>query len=365
MACTLMTSREGVLPLPGTHGCPAWVWPDSNSSGYYLSNPTGNGLAQVWDRAGVALSPATRIGLIGAARAGVDSGDRSPAELLTLVARAVQDPDPSVQEAAVEAAWIPSNLLTKTLEAPYSRFLQKTFGPLAQKVGFAAKPGEDAEIKILRPALMELLGLRGQATSVIQDARKLARAYLEDPASVDANIAPTALLLAAHSGDAKLQDAFIDRAAHAQNRKQMQLLLAGLGEFDAPELVQRSLNLVLDPRFDPRESLAVLEGDTSSLSRGQRDGSLHSREQVYEFVKKNYDALARVLPPESVRSLGFPAALFCEAGLRKDAGAFFTERMKTVVGGPRALSHVLEAIDICIAQKAALTPKLSVFLSRY
>jgi alanyl aminopeptidase len=56
---------------------------------------------------------------------------------------------------------------------------------------------------------------------------------------------------------------------------------------------------------------------------------------------------------------------FCDAGSRVQLKAFFEPRVDKFVGARHSLDQVLEAIDLCIASKAAQAPGVAAFMAKY
>jgi hypothetical protein len=118
------------------------------------------------------------------------------------------------------------------------------------------------------------------------------------------------------------------------------------------------LSILLTDEFDLREIYpAFLFGPQAYPA---------TRRLPFEFVEQNIDALVNRLP----REVGddFAALLpesgesFCDASDRAQLSAFFRPRIDGYTGGPRLLEQTLERIDLCIARREALAPRLEAFL---
>src|SRR5262249_17463819 len=78
------------------------------------------------------------------------------------------------------------------------------------------------------------------------EAGRRARAWLDAPATGNADLARIALPLAAKRGDAALFDRLKGVVAHPPTPEIRILALVGLTGFDDPALIERTLGLVLD-----------------------------------------------------------------------------------------------------------------------
>ncbi len=132
-----------------------------------------------------------------------------------------------------------------------------------------------------------------------------------------------------------------------------QQLVDALSGFTDPALVRENLKLLLDPSEDVRELGMLLFGASN----------VRTRDVAFAFVKENYDALAARMPEEYRSGLAWVGASYCDPVHRQELAAFFTERSAKVPGGPRMLAQVLEAVDLCIAFKAAQGPGIESFLA--
>jgi alanyl aminopeptidase len=122
-----------------------------------------------------------------------------------------------------------------------------------------------------------------------------------------------------------------------------------------PALVRTQLELLLDPKVDPREAGLLLYLASSDV---------RTRDVAYGFVKEHYDTLAQRMPEEARAGLVWVGHTFCDAEHRADVAAFFTERNAKASGGPRMLAQVLESVDLCMAMKAAQGASIEAFLAQ-
>jgi alanyl aminopeptidase len=96
--------------------------------------------------------------------------------------------------------------------------------------------------------------------------------------------------------------------------------------------------------FDAAELLeAALEDD-------------NNRRAAFDFLRKNYDAIAAKLPQNALASpivwLMEPLGDLCTREERTLFVDFFKDRAPALFGAPRAYQEALERIDICVAAHA-------------
>jgi len=114
---------------------------------------------------------------------------------------------------------------------------------------------------VRRAAVVHALGELGRDTSVLAEAAKLVEREMQDPASVDANLAATLIALGALKGDAKVLDSyvqtFLKRKAERASPDLQARYLGSLSAFEDKATNQRVLAMCLDETV-PQEQLRVV-----------------------------------------------------------------------------------------------------------
>ena len=347
--CTLLAARQAEMELKGASGCPAWIAPNADGTGYYRSELE----AELYPDA---MSLPERVARIGDVNALVAAGKAEVGEALALVERHAGDESRHIVAAISTIAAGIADTVPDELRPNYARFIQKTFGARARELGFAPAPDDDDDTRLLRASLLELVTGEGEDAALAAEGRRLALAWLADRNAVDPDLAGVALEAAARFGDGELFERYLEAASSAKDRRDRQRLLGALSSFTNPELVGRALALVLGDRFDVRESSVLLYGSLTE----QRN-----RRQVYEFVKTHLDAILTKMPERSQRGLMRVATSQCDAALVPEIETLFKARMEQIEGGPRDYAQGLELIELCVARRAAQRPGVVRFLARY
>jgi len=249
-----------------------------------------------------------------------------------------------------------AHLVPEASRPNYARFIQRCFGARARALGFTARAGEDENTRLLRQTLVPLVAVEGGDLELRAQAREGVLLWLRDRKALDADVAPFALILAAHYGDRALFDQLLAAAKASPDQQEQGWLLDALGSFFAPELQRAGLAAMLTEGFDPRMGQALL---WAGLQRPA------TQPLVYAFVKENFEVLMARLPPEYGRYLAEVAGPFCDEASRKEAEAFLGPRVAAFPGGPRILAQILEGILLCENQKAAQSPSVAGFLGKF
>jgi alanyl aminopeptidase len=355
-ACGLFEKPSGSLPAPAG-ACRSWLFANDGELGYYRTIYRGDLLPKLLEVADTQLSLAERVGLIRDVGALGEAGAIPMAQALALVPRFGADPDRQIVGATLSpAADIREHLVPEDLRPHYARFLSKVYGARARALGFAEKPGETEETRLLRPLLVPFVGREGDEPQLRAEAKRLALAWLDDRKAVSAELAGHVLAVAAHFGDAELFDRFVAAARAAKGRRDRIRLLSALGDFPDPALVRRALALYLSNEFDPREA------DRAVYTAAE---ATNSPDVVWGFFKEHYDAMLAKVPREIVGNAPSVGGGFCDPAHRKDLADFFQDRVGKLPGGPRTLAQTLETIDLCIALRDTQEGGVREFLSGY
>jgi alanyl aminopeptidase len=259
--------------------------------------------------------------------------------------------DAALQFAAVRIDFLPANLRPK-----YTAYVRDNFGARARSLGWIPKPGESEDDRLLRPSLVAFVARDGEDPELIAGANELAEKWLATRQALPAEMFGTIFNVAARNGDAALYEKILVAAKTEKDEFFLENLIAALGSFRKPALVQRNMSLLLDGTFDMRLSSSLLFGP---LSAPELAGI------PLDFVKSHYDAIVAKLPSAA----GFDYAAFlpetashgCSAEAARDAQDFFGPRMAKLNGGPRTLAQSLESIRLCAARKKVQQPDLVQF----
>ena len=344
------------VPLPVAPGDLDYLLVNDGLKGYYRSLYPGALLTRLLkdDRT---LTVAERIGVTADLDGAAKAGEASKAEALALVPRLAADRDAHVVAAAAELTRsVGAHLVAEASRPGYARFIQQCFGVRARSLGFIAKAGEDESTRLLRQTLVPLVALDGGDLELRAQAREGVLLWLRDRKALDADVAPFALVLAAHYGDRALFDQLLAAAKASPDQTEQEHLLTALGSFFDPELQRAGLATLLTQAFDPRMG-------TSIFWAGLEEP--RTQPLVLAFVERNFDALMARLPKEYGIYLPLVAAPSCDEASRREAEAFFRPRVTAFPGGPRMLAQALEGIQLCQAQKTAQSPSVAAFLAKY
>jgi cytosol alanyl aminopeptidase len=360
--CSVLADAKADMELAEARTCPAWLLPNDGEAGYYQVAYEDSLLKLVLANGGAHLSVAERVGVLGDVDLLVGAGETPAGVALALVPEFSKDPAPQVVQAAANiAALLKTESVPGDLREKGARFIRQQFGERAVALGWLAKPGDSDDTRLLRQKLVPFVATVGEQKDLIQEAEKLAHAWLKKQQNITPEMLGPLLDVAAEYGDRDLFKLLRTAAIQARDHSLREELLQALGSFRNSELAAASLDLLLSKDFDLRESFYPLLFGPLAYAE--------TRDVPFAFVKQHLDALLKRMPREVGEDyaavLPSVGGTFCDAKSRDELDSFFRDRVKDYTGGPRALAQTLEGIDLCISARQALAPELTAFLNKY
>jgi len=219
----------------------------------------------------------------------------------------------------------------------YVRAVMRGYAPLT----WEAPAGETAEQRIMRATVLGVLGVEGQDPEVVAGARRVAEQYMANPSSVDAVIADRALPIVAINGDEAFFNQVLDHIKTAPT----------------PEIRRRYRDLVTlfrDPKLIARAVDYIYSDEVRSQDLPGMAGGLFfnpaAKQIAWNAAKAHWDVLTQKIPT-AIGAITGSTATFCDAASKADVQSFFATHPPGA--GERGLKRAMEAIDTCIAFKAA------------
>lgn len=350
--CQLLRERQQVVSLVG---CSAWVFTNTNSVGYYRTQYDADNRKKLTDVAVSGLTSAERMSLIDSEIALVTAGKEKIGSLLDLISAVNADPQGEVVESYNGTLrFLDSYLITAANRENYHSWLRTVFRPMLAKVGWAPVPGESAETRSLRADLVMLLGRLGQDPETIKESTRLAWQYLQDPNSVDPNLAVSVLAVAANAGDKALLNEYLQAMQHMTAPEQYSNVTQSIAAFQGPELVERVLQEAISPDMHNQEALQLIVAEF---------GNPRNQDYAWPWIKSHWGDVEKKITSLSGNGIVFSTGSFCDAANRDDVQRFFSEHR--VPSSERALKLSAERINSCISYRERQQENLAVWLGQH
>src|SRR5713226_5582160 len=350
--CELLTKREATFTLPG---CSKWVLANARATGYYRIGYEPDAVRALANDAESKLSPAERIAMQTDIWASVRVGREPVGDYLAFAQGLQADRNRAVLEDALgRLNYIGQYLVNDSDRDNYRAWLRQFLNPIMKDVGWEPKPGESDEQKTLRTRLLNSLGYDARDPEALAQARKIADKALEDPSSVDHELAGGAFGLAALNGDQAFYDRIKSALKNPKSPEEYYAYLFTLPQFSDPKLLRQTLEFAISPDVRSQDALGVI---TSVL------GNPAGEKLAWDFIQTNWDAVQKSGGPFASAQVVGATSTFCDVHMRDQVAEFFAAHK--VEAAERTYRQSIERIDNCVDLKSQQEPQLASWLGQH
>jgi aminopeptidase N len=350
--CELLTRKEETFTLPG---CSTWVLANGGATGYYRAGYQADAVRALANDAESKLTPGERIALQTDLWASVRVGREPVGDYLALVQGLGSDRNRAVMDDVLfRLDFIGRYLVTENDREAFRSWMRGYLSPILKDVGWEAKPGESDEQRTMRSRLFNSLGYDARDPEVLAQARKVADKVLDDPASVDRQIAGGAMALAALNGGEDFYDRLMTALKSPKSPEEYYMYLFTLPQFSDPKLLQRTLDYSISPDVRSQDALGVL---TSVM------GNPEGQKLAWDFVLTHWDAVQKVGGPFASAQVVGSTSSFCDAHMRDQVVEFYSAHK--VEAAERAYRQSIERINNCVDLKSQQEPQLASWLGQH
>lgn len=350
--CTLLSEPRSEVVLPDLQtrktSCADWMIPNAGAYGYYrfgLSTSAWTALRTVgWPL----LQSSEKLAVVDSLRAGMESGSLPVAEVFGWVKSLAADPVRQINTAPLD--WLSfalDYLLSDEQRPQLARWANTIYLPWLHKLHWSTPRGSDetGELSLQRRQVLDFLALETRDAGVRRKAAELGRAFIgygdDDklhPQVVAAELVETVLAVAVQESDSSFFDALKRQLWEVEQPWVRLNMLRALASATQPDMAEQSRQLSLNPLLRKAELLVPLQVQMRQPV---------TRDATWAWIQRNFDALQRRVSNKRAGDLPWLASSFCSAAAAQSVEALFTPRIDKLVGGPRILASVLEAINLC------------------
>ena len=328
------TSREFELPAEEEV---AWAHPNGGAGGYYrwrLPPAQMRELARSSDR----LDGRESIEFLGNAAALLSAGVIGGGDYLRSLVAFSSSAEPLVVNALYTGlGTVEGTFVTGEVSDEFAAYTRRVLRPAFDRHGMTSREGEAEAVSIMRPRLLDALGIWGRDPEVLARSRELAESYLEDPTSIDPSVASTVLSLAAVEGDETLFEEYHVRFETAEVPADRSRFLRALGHFEDPALRERALRYVLEGPLRPNELFTIPRVHLATEAH---------RDLVVDWLFDNYDVIAAQLRPEARAFLPF-VARGCSRERLERVREFFSEPDRLSPSTRISIDRTADSVEAC------------------
>ena len=350
--CKLLTKKEETFTLSG---CSTWVLANSGATGYYRVGYEPDAVRALARDAESKLSPAERIALQADIWASVRVGREPVGDYLALAQGLGSDRNRAVlEDVLTRLNYIGQYLVTDNDRESYRLWLRQYLSPILKDVGWDPKPGDSDEQKTLRARLFKALGYDARDPEVLQQARKLADQALDNPASVDRELAGSAFRLAALNGDPAYYDRLLAALKDVKSPEEYYMALFALSDFADTKLLQRTLDYAISPDVRSQDTLQLISGVMQNPA---------GEKLAWDFVLTHWDAVQKAGGPFASAQIVGSTSSFCDAHMRDQVADFYAAHK--IEGAERTYRQSIERINNCVDLKSQQEPQLASWLGQH
>jgi aminopeptidase N len=350
--CELLTKEEENLTLPG---CSNWVLANAGATGYYRVGYQPDTVRALAHDAETKLSPAERISLQNDIWASVRVGREPVGDYLAFAQGLQNDRTRAVLEDVLgRIDYIGQYLPNDSDRDSFRAWLRQFLTPIMKEVGWEPKPNDSDEQRTLRSRVLTALGQDARDPDALAEARSIADKALADPASVDHQLAGSALGLAAIKGDADFYDKVMAALKNPKSPEEYYAYFFTLPQFTDPKLLQRTLDFAISPDVRSQDALQLVTG----VLRNQDGEKL-----AWDFIRQHWTEIEKAGGPFASAQVVGATSGFCDAGMRDQVTEFYSAHK--IAAAERTYRQSIERINNCIDLKSQQEPQLASWLGQH
>ena len=338
-ASTLMEGRSTTVTIEVPPG--GWVKINESQTGFYRVNYPPGELERLREPIrSLDLPPPDRLGIQNDAYALARAGHISAAHFLDIAEAYVNETDATVcADLAVNLGAIDVLVRDEPSYAGFQALGRRIFKPIGDRMGWEAGEGEREMDALLRStALSQLAGYGDEET--LREGRRRFSSYVEDRASVAADIRGVAFGAAARTGDRGVYDTVWGLYVDSGLPEEKVRLLMSLGRFEQPELLAETLDRSLSDDVRAHDTIGLVHSVATNR---------FGRDQTWDFLKENWAEFDRRYGEGGfalMQLVSFTSAFTTEER-REDVERFFRDH--PAPAAERTIQQSLERIRINIA----------------
>jgi puromycin-sensitive aminopeptidase len=283
------------------------------------------------------LDAIERFNLVADTWASTVAGLSPIADALALISRLGGERDRNVWRSVLDIMGYMSRCLYDSQLPGLQQYVRKLVQPALNGIGWDPKSGESEDDSQLRATLVRGLAVLGNDPRAQAESNERFKRYLSDPSSVDPNLVPALIGVAAFTGDSTEYERFLERYTTARTPQEEQRLLFGRAEFQQADLLQRTLDDCLTDAVRTQDAPYLIAAVMMN-----RDGS----ELAWRFVKQNWSAINERYPANTIPRMSAAITALVRRELYEDAQAFYKEHPVPQAG--KMIEQYLERLLVAV-----------------
>ncbi len=333
----LLSDRTTTVPLNAT---PDWLVVNAGGSGFYRVRYSPDLLQALAPRMQTELQSIERYGLVDDTRAAMISGATSAADFLEFAKGFEDETDLDVWTALMTGLGTIHHIVEGDARANFEKTLADLYGAALNRLGWEPGAGESARDSELRGTLIRALGSGAQDPEAIGKSRELHAKYLEDPSSIDPNVASAVAGVVASNGTADDYAVFMQRFKNASTPQEERRYQTQLGAFPGEAEIANTLKMTMNGEIRTQDSPYLIGYAMSNRDQGER---------VWKYVTENWDEMIEMFPDNSIVRMAGGIRALSKPEIAAEIEKFFeTHKVPT---GELTMQQQLEKLRVNVAMR--------------
>jgi puromycin-sensitive aminopeptidase len=345
----LLDGAELTVPLPAAAD---WIVVNAGGHGFYRTRYAPALLKKLLGALGRA-APIERFNLVNDSFALTQSGAMSATDYLDLTARFVGEMDRNVWTVLIGSFAYVNRVIAAEARPGLEALIRHRVGPAVERLGWEPQPEETELERQLRGDLLRTLGILGNDAPTQERARALYERHRAGEAPLDPDMLPALIAIAAWTGGEAEYGRFRDRFREARTPQEEQRYLYALAGFRQPDLLSQTLASTINGEVRSQDAPFLLRALLGSVS---------GRGLAWEFVKANWETMARQYPGSAYRRMWEGISSLVSPEWERDVREFFESR-RIVLGG-KTLEQYLEQLQVGRRFQERESGALTAYLAR-
>jgi puromycin-sensitive aminopeptidase len=346
----LLHAAEETVDIGGKAG---WVLANAGARGFYRAayDPA---LLRRLIAALPELRPEERMALVSDQWALVRAAAVKLEPFLQLLAGLKHEQDHTVLDEVVGRLSYLEHRCVQDVDRPaLHRFIRSLFARSGADLGWDPAPGEDDERRLRRAAVLRALALVARDPAVTSDAiARYQQHVAKKPQALDPNLLDIVVASAARAADEQRFDELRQLAATELDPAAKRRYLHALAMVEEPKLVQRAVDLALDPFVQMQDFASYL--GTLLANRAAREAAWKLVQARWEEVRKKGDS------PMILRRLVEALGSLPERRHLEEVERFLARQ--ELSAARQAVAQTLERLRADVALRDRLLPETAAFL---
>jgi puromycin-sensitive aminopeptidase len=317
---------------------PDWVVVNAGGHGFYRVRYSGELLDALKHELQGRLSAVERFSLMNDTWAATLAGFTPLGDYLGLIELLADENDVNVWTTVIGSGHHLNRILDDSQCVEIAGRLRRLLLPATERLGWMPKSRESELESQLRGDLIGARGTVGEDRNCQQRARELFAQYEDGPGSVDRNLIPALVAIVAHTGNSADYEKFYNRFKTAKTPQDETRYLFALANFQAPELIDRTLELTINGEVRTQNSPYLMRGILLNKP---------AREKAWTFMKAHWEEMLRLYPDNAIPRMCEGIVGLVTPELERDARQFFAEH--PVKQGAKQMEQHLERLRVAVS----------------